>query len=82
MRIISVTTHALNRHRKIETTSVRKFNPKQKPEIRDILNPFWDVEEIIKGHMNIEGRTAQFFTVIISTTKGKFIQGYVKGCFK
>lgn len=82
MKINSVTTEALNRHRKVESVSITKFKVGSKPEVRDIHNPFWDVEKELKEHMSYESRTAHWFMVTLSTTKGKFIQGYAKGCFK
>ena len=82
MKIISVTTHAMNRYRKVESISKTSFKAGKRPEIRDIYNPFWDVEKEIKEHMSIQSRTVEWFSVTLSTTSGKFIQGYAKDCFK
>ncbi|HEX8608951.1 MAG TPA: hypothetical protein VF679_09975 [Pedobacter sp.] len=82
MKINSITTEALNRYRKVESVSMTQFKVGEKPLVKDIYNPFWDVEKEIKEHMSFESRTVQWFMVTIKTTKGKFIQGYAKGCFK
>lgn len=82
MKIISIETLTLNRYRKVEATSKYTFKPGKRHVVKDIYNPFWEVEDKIKEHMSIESRTALWYNVTIKTTKGKFVQGYVKGCFK
>ena len=82
MKVHSIYTEDIGEDRRVISFSKTIF--KKKPEILDYVNVFhWFDSDIIK-HMNT-GRLnpdVKYFSVRIKTTKGEFLQGYVREALK
>lgn len=80
MKILSVTTNDLDQNNKIVSFSKTVF--KNKPSYNGQC-PFdsIDVRQTIIRHIYPRDGV-KLFNVVVSTTKGKFIQGYYPGAIK